>query len=74
MLHVWVTTACDTLNLYCDAIVLSLVATLAVSDPGKTGHCLGKILVNCVYCFAQKLGCDIAAPARMSPARVTWQL
>ena len=40
----------------------------------RPGHCLGKILVNCAYCFTQKLGCDIAVPLRVSPARVTWQL
>ena len=25
-------------------------------------------------CFARKLSCDIAAPPRVSPIRVTWQL
>ena len=30
--------------------------------------------VNCAYCLPRKLGCDIAAPPRVSPARVTWQI
>ena len=48
--------------------------SLAVLDPGKPRHCPGKILVNFVYCFAQKLGCDIAALLCVSSAWVTWQL
>ena len=42
---------------------------LVVPDPGKPGHCPGKILVNGGYCL-RKL---VAAPLRASPARVTWQ-
>ena len=48
--------------------------SLAVLDPGKPRHCPGKILVNFAYCFAQKLGCEIAAMLCVSSAWVTWQL
>ena len=39
----------------------------------RPGHCPGKILVNCAYCF-KKLSCDIAALLPVSSAWVTWQL
>ena len=46
------------------------LAAVAFPDPGKPGHCLGKILVNCGYCLWQ-LGCDIADLPCVSPAQVT---
>ena len=50
--------------------VLNMRELVAVPDLGKPGHCPGKI-VDIAY---EKLNCDIAAPPRMPPARVTWQL
>ena len=57
-------------------LVASQLNTLVVLDLGIAP---GKIPVNCAYClpqhllsrFAWKLGCDIAAPPRMSPVQAT---
>ena len=43
---------------------------LVVLDPGKPGHCPGKISVNVDIGYG-KFNCDIAAPLHVSPARVT---
>ena len=51
------------------------LACLAVGIIGgsRPGHCWGKILVSCAYCFAWKLSCDIVGPILL-PAWVNWQL
>ena len=53
--------------------VSELVDQWAVSNPGKPGHCPGKVLICCGYSL-WKLGFDIAAPLHVLPALVTWQL
>ena len=42
--------------------------SLAVPDPGTSGHCPGKTLVNCAHCFVPKFSCNIGLPGSSETA------
>ena len=47
--------------------VMLTCETWAVPDPGKPGHCPGKILVNCAYCLPRTiLSCGMMGQSRQT--------